>query len=387
MPDLSKTNRLPKFALHKASGQARVCLGGRDIYLGPYDLLATREKYDRLIAEYLAAGRNVDLMPSVSRRDRFCVIDLIAAFKDHAEAYYVKDGEPTKTIANLRIACRRLRELYGSLPVEEFGPAQLRAVRETWINDGNNERTVNYKTTWIKHVFRWGVEQELVSGETWHRLEAVRSLKKGRSRAKPSNVRGPVPREHVDRTLECLPPIVADMVRVQLLTCCRSGELCSLTWDQIDTSEEIWFYTPRRHKTQHHGRPKLIAIGGRAQAVLESYRDRAPDAPIFSPSQSERIRNGLRRSEGMRLTIGRAAAEVGEAYTPDSYRRAVTRAAKQAGVPHWHPHQLRHLGATELCREVGIETAAAALGNTLEAAQIYADASRDLARRAATVRG
>ncbi|MEO1717343.1 MAG: hypothetical protein AAFR76_09550 [Planctomycetota bacterium] len=111
-------------------------------------------------------------MPSVTRRDRFCVMDLIAAFKDHAEAYYVKHGEPTETIANLRIACRRLRELYGSLPVEELGPAQLRAVRETWINDGNNERIVNYKTIWVKHVFRWGMEQELVAGETLPSLEA-----------------------------------------------------------------------------------------------------------------------------------------------------------------------------------------------------------------------
>lgn len=133
---------LPVYGNHKAAGQARVVLGGHHVYLGPYESPASREKYDRLIAEYLAAGRNVDLMPSLTRWDRFCVIDLIAAFKDHAESYYVKNGEPTKTIANLRIACRRLRELYGSLPVEEFGPAQLRAVRETWINDGNNERTV-----------------------------------------------------------------------------------------------------------------------------------------------------------------------------------------------------------------------------------------------------
>ncbi len=82
-----ETTRVRKYGLHKATGQARVLFAGREIYLGPYDLLATRETYDRLMAEYLAAGRNVDLMPSVTRRNRFCVIDLIAAFKAHAEAY------------------------------------------------------------------------------------------------------------------------------------------------------------------------------------------------------------------------------------------------------------------------------------------------------------
>lgn len=379
-------SNVPKYGFHKASGQARVLLRGHEVYLGPHGSAESREKYDRLIAEFLAAGRNVNLMPSVTRQDRFCVIDLIAAFKDHAESYYVKDGEPTKTIANLRNTCRRLRELYGSLPVEEFGPAQLRAVRETWINDGNNERTVNYKTTWVKHVFRWGVEQELVSGETWHRIEAVRSLKKGRSRAKPSKSPGPVPQSTVDLTVNYLPRTIVDMVCVHLLTCCRSGELCSMSWNQIDQSEDIWFYSPRRHKTQHHGRPKLIAIGARAQAVLERYRHRSIDAAIFSPSESERIRNGMRRG-GSGLRLGRTHSGVGDSYTPDSYRRAITRAAKQAGVPHWHPHQLRHLGATELCKEVGIEIAAAALGNTLEAAQIYADATRDLAKKAARMRG
>lgn len=378
---------VPVYGHHKPTGQARVVLGGRHIYLGPYESPESREKYDRLIAEYLAAGRDTRLMPSIAGDDRFCVAELVGAFLEHAESYYVKDGEPTKTIANVRIACRRLEDLYGSAAVDDFGPGQLRAVRDTWIRDGNNERTVNYKTSWIKHVFRWGVEHELVYGEAWHRLKAVSSLRRGRSNARPSGVRGPVPRADVDRTLEHLPQVAADMVRVQLLTCCRSGELCAMSWDQIDESEEIWFYTPRRHKTQHHGRPKLIAIGGRAQNVLERYRHRGTEQPIFSPNASERIRNGMRRSRDGRMRIGRADARVGESYSPDSYRRAVTRAARLAGVRHWHPHQLRHLGATELCREVGIEIAAAALGNTLEAAQIYADATREQAMAAARLRG
>lgn len=84
---------LSVYGYHKASGQARVVLGGHHVYLGPHESPESRETYDRLIAEYLAAGRNVDLMPSITCPDRFCVIDLIAGFRDHAEAYYVKDGE------------------------------------------------------------------------------------------------------------------------------------------------------------------------------------------------------------------------------------------------------------------------------------------------------
>ncbi len=57
-PDLSKSTKLPKYALHKASGQARVTLGDRDHYLGKHGSPESLELYDRLVAEWLAAGRN-----------------------------------------------------------------------------------------------------------------------------------------------------------------------------------------------------------------------------------------------------------------------------------------------------------------------------------------
>lgn len=384
----SSSQSVPVYGLHKARGLARVVVGGRHIYLGPYDSPESREKYDRLIAEYLAAGRDVTRMPSIGTPDCYTVTDLIYAFKDHAEEYYVKDGKPTRTLANIRYACQRLRRLYGSLPVDEFRPGCLRAIRETWIDDGNNVRTVNYKTQWIKHVFRWGVEHELVEALTWEAIKAVSSLRSGRSRAKPAGVRGPVSRAVVDQTIEHLPRVVADMVRVQLATCCRSSELCSMSWGQIDTSDRVWFYVPVRHKTQHHGKSKLIAVGPRAQEVLEGYRHRSLDSAIFSPTESERLRNGRRSRRAVSpMKIGGAAERVGEEYTADSYRRAITRAAKAADQEHWHPHQLRHLGATELCAEVGIEVAAAVLGNTLQAAQIYTDVNRALASRGAMLRG
>lgn len=49
--------RLPKYRLHKGSGQAVVTLSGRDFYLGPYHSSTSRTEYDRLTAEWLAHGR------------------------------------------------------------------------------------------------------------------------------------------------------------------------------------------------------------------------------------------------------------------------------------------------------------------------------------------
>ena len=48
--------KIPSYRLHKASGQAVVWLG-RDVYLGKHGSQESREKYHRLISEWLASGR------------------------------------------------------------------------------------------------------------------------------------------------------------------------------------------------------------------------------------------------------------------------------------------------------------------------------------------
>ncbi len=56
MPRLP-ADALPSYRLHKQSGQAIVTLAGHDHLLGPWLSKASRAHYDRLIAEWLAAGR------------------------------------------------------------------------------------------------------------------------------------------------------------------------------------------------------------------------------------------------------------------------------------------------------------------------------------------
>ena len=54
MPKL--TRALPKYRLHRASGQAVVAFNGRDFYLGPHATKTSKIEYDRLIGEWLAHG-------------------------------------------------------------------------------------------------------------------------------------------------------------------------------------------------------------------------------------------------------------------------------------------------------------------------------------------
>ena len=57
MPRLTKA--VPKYQKHRASGQAVVRLNGQDFYLGPHGTKASKIEYDRVIAEWLANGRQL----------------------------------------------------------------------------------------------------------------------------------------------------------------------------------------------------------------------------------------------------------------------------------------------------------------------------------------
>lgn len=49
--------RVSSLGRHAATGQARVLINGRHVYLGKYGSPEAEEKYRRLVAEWLAAGR------------------------------------------------------------------------------------------------------------------------------------------------------------------------------------------------------------------------------------------------------------------------------------------------------------------------------------------
>src|SRR5690242_4975013 len=88
MPRL-KPGKAPAYRLHKPTGRAVVRLGAKDVYLGRYNTPESRQAYDRVIAEWLARGRQ----PAVPARAT--VRQVLDAFKRHARDYYKKRGRIT----------------------------------------------------------------------------------------------------------------------------------------------------------------------------------------------------------------------------------------------------------------------------------------------------
>ena len=72
----------------------------------------------------------------------------------------------------------------------------------------------------------------------------------------------------VEATLPHLPAVVADMVRFQRLTGCRPGRGLQLRPCDVDRTGDVWMYTPASHKTEHHGRERVIYIGPKAQEIV-----------------------------------------------------------------------------------------------------------------------
>lgn len=386
----------PAYRLHKPTGQAVVRIDGRDFYLGKHGTDASEEAYRRLIAEWATSPR--PSTPGLSRPTigvDLTVNELMVAYWDkHVVDYYTKNGRPTSEVDNNRQALRFLRRLHGSLPTRDFGPQALKAVRQAMIDAGRCRSLINKDLNRVRGMFRWAVEQELLPVTVYQALQTVAGLRKGRSEAKEAKPVGPVSEEHVRATLPFLSPQVAAMVRLQLLTGARPGEVVALRpRDVTFGTDGVWVYRPAEHKTEHLERRRAIMIGPSAQEELRPWLDRDPDAHCFSPAEVVAARNARQRagrrspmtpSQAARTPKPGAKRAPGRRYTRNAYRVAIQRACVKAGVPIWAPLQLRHTAATAIRARYGLEAAQVVLGHaTADVTQVYAEKDLALARRVA----
>ena len=283
--------RIPSYSLHKPSGRARVILNGQHLWLGKYGSEESLERYNRLVAELVASPaakalrQNQKWSTAGSAAGSITITELCAAYLGHAETWYVKDGKPTNQLPHVKQHLRILRNLYGSLPVDEFGPLALQAIQAHLVDRGLSRVGVNARIGGIKRIFKWGVAQELVPGRVYQDISCVSGLRKGRTPAPECEPIGPVADAVVLAILPELSPVVADMVQFQRLTGARPGEVCILRPRDVDRSEEVWVYMPASHKTEHHDRDRVVYIGPQAQEILRPYLQRPADAYCFSPAE------------------------------------------------------------------------------------------------------
>ncbi|MCD4824646.1 MAG: tyrosine-type recombinase/integrase, partial [Phycisphaerae bacterium] len=412
--------RVPKLRHHKASGQAYVVLNSNAVYLGRHGTAAATERYHQTIGEWLASGRS-----ATSEPENITVKEVVARYWQFTQRYYVRpNGEPSYEVNNIRQALRPLCKLYGQTKAIDFGPLALRAVRQRMIDIGWCRKNINRMVDRLKRTFRWATENELLPGNVYQTLRTVGGLKYGRSDAGESEPITPVPQNRINAIQPFVSRQVWAMIQLQLFTAARSGEIVIMRPCDIDRSGRIWIYRPEHHKTAHHGYQRNIYIGPRAQAILQPFLLRDPQAYCFSPAESQaewrKKRHAARKTplnQGNQPGTNRRAnsqRKAGKQYATTSYGHAIANAVRKAFPPpaplakregetqkqykarltdeqlaeiktwykqfHWHPHQLRHNAATELRKEFGLEAARVILGHRSAAiTEVYAEMDRQKA--------
>jgi integrase len=407
--------RVPSYRLKKIRSHeyALVTLpdgagGRRDILLGAYGTKESRLEYARVIAEWQAADRR---LPPPEAGSGLTINELILAYLPHIERHYRHaDGTPTNELTDIKITLRPLKKLYGHTPAAAFGPLALKALRNhliqqpitrrvktidpetgnvSWqekvIRIGLARGVINQRINRIRRLFKWAVAEELVPSSVLEGLRAVAGLQRGRTEARETEPIRPVAIALVEATMPFLGPVIADMLQLQLLTGSRSGEICVMRACDIDMTGSVWLYRPARHKTEHRGKGRVIVLGPRAQEIVKRYLKANVEAYLFSPREAmEAWHQKLREQRKSRVQPSqvnrkkrRPRRVPGERYSPEAIARAIRRACMRAGLPHWFPHQLRHLAATQIRREYGVELARIILGHaTAFTTEIYAECDR-----------
>ena len=336
--------QLPKYCLHKATGRAYVRIGGKMYYLGKHGTEASRRKYDQMIGEYVANGRQAFQHP-----DEILIESLIIRYLDHVE----NEQNFTKNAKDrIRISLRLLNEPYGQHLVTQFSPTGLKSIRRQLLDRGLSRGTINAYIGTIQQVFDWGAGEEIVSPAIAGALRTVKALQKGRSTAVEYDPTAPVDDEIVEKTLKYIKsPQIRDMIRVQRLICGRPQDVHNMRYCDIEQSGEVWKYTPFTHKTKKRGKIRMLPIGPRAQKILKPYLERCKDEDFVFPRPKAKTYQ-------------------------NRYATQIALACKKAGVPVWTPNQLRHRGGTEVREKFGLDAAQVILGHSnASTTEIYAKLS------------
>ncbi|MDB4679716.1 tyrosine-type recombinase/integrase [Planctomycetaceae bacterium] len=359
----------PSYLHHKQRNLAYTRIYDADgkrqtIYLGEHLSPESHEAFHRALEGWLQSHAR-------ESTEQLTVSDVGRLFLEHAKQYYRKpDGRQTSEVGCLRSVLNLLVEHIDDCPASQFDSPRL----DDWLQNvaaaGYARKTINSHLGRIKRMFKWAARQKLIRPGIYQELCLVDGLRAGRSPAKDTPPVSAVPIEQVNALQAHLPPAVWAMVKLQLFTGMRPGEVVRMRSCDLDRSGEIWMYQPAEHKTQHHGRDRVITLGERAKEVLTPFIDRKKsDQYLFSPREAPHVPT---------------KRKVGEKYSVDSYRQCVQRACEYADISSWSPNQLRHTAATEIRKQFGLEAAQVTLGHSsANITQVYAERDMELAKKVA----
>ncbi|MCL2709942.1 MAG: tyrosine-type recombinase/integrase [Planctomycetaceae bacterium] len=376
MPKL--TNRFPTMYRDKNTAVSKH--KGQRIYHGVWGSPEADKSYKRFIAN-LALEENHVLPKRMDKETDVLVSELAAGFLEVYESRMHKSD-----YRHYKQAVRHLADAYGEFAVNEFSPKKLKTVRARMVKSGLCRDIVNRYTGFIKRIFAWGVEEELVNATVSHALLVVKSLREGEEGAFDYPEREAVSFHVVEKTLPFPLPVYQAFFRILKMTGARPSEICKMRVGDIDKTEtDHWTFSPVNHKTARHNKRRVIVFGAQEQAVLLPYLEgKDSDRAVFSPKDA--VRERKERDRAARVTplspsqIARdkhrqkyPKAENHEHFDTETLGKALKSVIIEANrhlpdeekIPHWTLYQLRHAAITELVILFGEEKAAMMTGTSV----------------------
>jgi integrase len=297
---MAKRKSVPAYQLHRASGQARVKIDGRDVYLGEHGSPESRAAYALQIANHAAGeGRPVPRIPTP--QSTITVGECVLRFLVHAKTLWPQPESGKRNAEYLQydnLLRRLLNDKFGNLPADLLTGPRVKELQTAMVEKRRWARKhCNAMLRRLKRFARWCLTEDLISAETVAKICAVEPLRAGRTTAPERPRILPIDESTFQRTLPHLPEVVADMLRLMRYCGARPSEIRRLKIGDIDASGDVWEATLQLHKTLHRGKERKLFFGPKSQAILQKYlSDRRPDEHVFSPRDSERRRELARRA-------------------------------------------------------------------------------------------
>ena len=249
-----------------------------------------------------------------------------------AQAYYRHpSGRPTREHLNLRDAARNLTACCGSLPPRELKAEHLHQVQQAMIQAGLARNTINSRIKRIKRICRWAAQppRRWITPAQLADLNLLEPLKRGRSPARETPPVQAVPAEHIEQTIRHASPKLATMIRLQLMTGMRPGEVATLRRSELTRDPQnpgITIYRPLEHKTAYLEKNRTIIIGPEAGHLLEHW-----------------------------MSAQMTTTDSVFGMTGNSYGNEIRRVQERNNLARWSPNRLRHTFATRTRATAGAD--------------------------------
>jgi integrase len=149
-----------------------------------------------------------------------------------------------------------LFELFPNVDTSSFSALNLLEFQQFLVSKEYCRNYCNKLVKLFRTVLNWGAQFDLVSYNLVYKLNRVKLLRFGQMQVRESKQRKNVPDDNIQAIIPHIKPVVADMLRLQLLSAMRPSEVCRMKPEEIDMDYDgiNWLYSPPKHKTAWRGK-------------------------------------------------------------------------------------------------------------------------------------